>query len=109
MGAAGRLGVGLSTMIAATSWVTNASWVAVGWGVEAVVSPIISGRASVGVIGWKTAGSGVEVGAKPPSGVGVVYCPHRDALPTHDAVNKETAINRPESRLTFRPLRELYL
>ena len=53
--------------------------------------------------------SGVEVRGEPPMGVGVAYCPHRDALPTQDALIKETAINKAESRLTFCPFKELYL
>jgi hypothetical protein len=51
----------------------------------------------------------VDVTGAPPIDVGVRYCPHRDASPTQDAVIKETAINKAESRLTFRPFRELYL
>jgi hypothetical protein len=39
----------------------------------------------------------------PPTDVGVVYCPHREALPIQEVVIKETAINNAEIRLTFCP------
>jgi hypothetical protein len=54
-------------------------------------------------------GVDVDVTGSPPTAVGVRYCPHRDALPTQDAVIKETAIDKTKSRRTFFPFRELYL
>ena len=95
--------------MAATSGVGEISAVKVGMGVIVVVSSTTNGPASVGVSDGTTAGAAVDVLEGPPMGVGVVYCPHRDALPTQDAVSKEIAINNTESRLTFRPFRELYL
>jgi hypothetical protein len=106
----GAVGVGeLSKTTAATANVGDDSTVTVGTGVKVVVCSTTNGPARVGVAEGTTAGAGVEVRADPPRGVGVVYCPHSDALPTQDAVIKETAINKAESRLTFRPFRELYL
>src|SRR5215211_5907250 len=93
-----------------TSWVTKASLVMVEVGaIRSAASLTTSGPNAVGVSGTKIAGSGENVGAEPPSGVGVAYCPHRDALPTHEAVAKDTAIKRPRIRFTIRPFRELYL
>jgi hypothetical protein len=83
--------------------------VRVGTDVNVIVCSTTNGPGRVGVSNRTTAGAGVEVRAEPPWGVGVVYCPHRDALPTQDAVIKETAINKAESRLTFCPFKELYL
>ena len=74
-----------------------------------VVTPNTKGPRAVGVSGTYIAGAGEEVGGMPPNGVGVAYCPHRDALPAHEVVMKETAIKRPRIRFTFRPFRELYL
>jgi hypothetical protein len=36
----------------------------------------------------------------PPGGVGVKYCPHREAFPAQDARKKEAAIIKPISRFT---------
>jgi hypothetical protein len=49
-----------------------------------------------------TVGAGGEVGEAPPSGVGVAYCPHRDAFPPHaDAVSRnEAAIKKLIGRFT---------
>jgi hypothetical protein len=106
----GAVAVGvLSKITAATSIVGDDSIVTVGTDVNVVVASTTNGPGRVGVSDSTTAGAGVEVGRDPPTEVGVVYCPHRDALPTQDAVIKETAINSAESRLTFRPFRELYL
>jgi hypothetical protein len=106
----GAVGVGvLAKTTDATSRVGDDSKVAVGTGVNVVVSSTTNKPARVGVLDGATTGTVVEVGGEPPGGVGVAYCPHRDALPTHDAVIKETTINKAESRLTFRPFRELYL
>ena len=99
----------LSKITAATSGVGDASAVKVGGGVAVTVSSTTNGTGRVGVSDGTTAGAGVDVKTDPPRGVGVAYCPHRDALPTQDAVIKETAINKAESRLTFCPFRELYL
>jgi hypothetical protein len=108
----GLVGVGeLSTTKAAGSGVNDGSAVRVGRGVKVVVTSTTKGLGWVGVSDGTTAGMGVDVDVTgaPPIGVGVRYCPHRDASPTQDAVIKETAINKAESRLTFRPFRELYL
>ena len=99
----------LDTETAATSGVGDVSAVKVGMGVIVVVTSTTNGPARVGVSDGTIAGALVDVSEGPPKGVGVVYCPHRDALPTQDAVIKEIAINNTESRLTFRPFRELYL
>jgi len=99
----------LSTGGEATSCVTNASWVAVGTGVGVVVTPNTKGPRAVGVSGIYAAGAGEDVGGMPPNGVGVAYCPHSDALPTHEVAMKETAIKRLGIRFMFRPFRELYL
>lgn len=78
-----------------------------------MVGSVTKGTDEVDVSVGTTAGEGIEVNVAvrgaPPTGVGVTYCPHRDALPTHEAVIKETAINKAESRLTLRPFQELYL
>ena len=94
-------------MNAAGCCVTNASLVTVGEGKGMGVALALNviGASAVGVMDDTT--TGVET--LPPAGVGVRYCPHRDALPTHDAVNRDTAILKAEIRFTFRPLRELYL
>lgn len=105
----------LSTTTAATCGVAEISPVGVNTGTTVDVSVITTngpGKVGVGVTeGARTVtevADGKVTGA-PPSGVGVGYCPHRDALPTQDAVIKETAINKAESRLTLNPFRELYL
>jgi hypothetical protein len=104
----GAVGV-LSKTTAATSVVGDDWVVTVGRGVNVVVSSTTNGTGRVGGTDGTTAGAGVEVRGDPPTGVGVAYCPHRDALPTQDALIKETAINKAKSRLTFCPFRELYL
>jgi hypothetical protein len=106
----GAVGVGvISKTTDATSAVGEAATVKVGSMVGVIVFSTTNGLSRPGVLDGTTAGAGVEVGIEPPRGVGVAYCPHRDALPTQDAVIKETAINKTESRLTFCPLKELYL
>jgi len=89
------------------SMLTNASLVAVSVGAGVWVGAIsVANRLmAVGVCVGITA---VEEGS-PPGGVGVRYCPHKDASPTQDAIRKETAITRTKIRFTVRPLRELYL
>jgi hypothetical protein len=71
--------------------------------VKVVVISNTKGPDGVGVPGAVITGSGVEVGTTPPTGVGVEYCPQREALPTQEAVIKETAIIKTESRLTICP------
>ena len=93
----------------ATSWVMNVSLTAVGEGVKVAVGSMTTVGSAVAVsVGGRT-GAGVTVGEAPPTGVGVAYWPHKDALPTQEAVRKETAINNVEIRLTFRPCGVLYL
>ncbi len=106
----GAVGVGeFFKTTEATSAVGDDAFVEVGTGVNVDVCSATNGPGRVGVPDGATTGAGVEVREDLPKGVGVVYCPHSDALPTQDAVIKETAINKTESRLTFRPFRELYL
>jgi hypothetical protein len=106
----GAVAVGVpSKTTDATSGVGDASIVKVGSIVGVIVSSTTNGLSRVGVSDGTTAGAGVDVRTGPPRGVGVAYCPHRDALPTQDAVIKETAINKTESLLTFGPFKELYL
>ena len=86
---------------------TNASFVEVddGTDVEVGADSVTNEPNAVGVIeGTITVEEGM-----PPGGVGVKYCPHKDALPTQDAVSKEMATNKAGIRFTIRPLRELYL
>jgi hypothetical protein len=86
---------------------TNASLVAVTVG-SGVFVGAISVTDAPNAVGVGEGTIAVEEGI-PPGGVGVRYCPHRDASPTQDARRKETAINRAKIRFTIRPLRELYL
>jgi hypothetical protein len=76
---------------------------AVGVGVKDSVISTTAGFSGVGVSVGSDTGTAVKVGEAPPRGVGVAYWPHKDALPTQEAVRKETAINNAEIRLTFRP------
>ena len=87
------------------SWTTKASLVTVGNGVDVSTT---AGTKRGSAVGVSVGAIAVKVGM-PPGGVGVKYCPHKDMLPTQDAVSKETAIDRPRIRFTIRPLRELYL
>src|SRR5215203_1340449 len=90
------------------SCVTNASLVGVEAGaIKSDASFTTNGVCTIGVSDTKIVGTGEDVGAAPPIGVGVAYCPHRDALPTHEAVVKDTAIKKPRIRFTIRPLRQL--
>ena len=88
---------------------TNASLVAVGKGVDVSVGTdaTTKGPNAVGVCEGTITATVAE--GRPPGGVGVKYSPHKDALPTQEAVSKETAINRAGIRFTIGPLRELYL
>jgi len=54
----------------------------------------------VGVCVTTTAGAGEDVEGIPPNGVGVAYCPHKEAFPPQDASKKEAAIKKPISRFT---------
>jgi hypothetical protein len=90
----------LSIKGATVSGVTNASLVTVGEGRGVTSTAAMKGLSAVGVTDGITTGEDTGV----PNGVGVRYCPHRDALPTQDAVSKETVINKAEMRFTIRPL-----
>ena len=83
----------------ATSCVTNAS-LNVGIGVAGLTVSITKGLIVVGVVVATTAGAGEEVGGTPPNGVGVIYCPHKEAFPAQDASKKEAAIKKLISRFT---------
>lgn len=83
----------------ATSCVTNAS-LNVGAGVTGSTVPTTKGLMAAGVCVATTAGAGEDVGGFPPIGVGVVYCPHREAFPAQDASKKEAAIKKLISRFT---------
>jgi hypothetical protein len=92
------------------SSVTKASLVMVEVGATKSADSLTTNEPNaVGVSGTKIAGAGEDVGAVPPSGVGVAYCPHKDAFPRHEPPAKDTAIRRPRIRFTIRPFRELYL
>jgi len=54
----------------------------VGVTVESGTSVAVGGNTNTSV-GTKV-GSGVDVSGIQPKGVGVEYCPHKDAFPTHD-------------------------
>jgi hypothetical protein len=82
-----------------TSCVTNAS-LNVGTGVTESTVPTTKGLIVAGVCVATTAGAGEEVDGFPPNGVGVVYCPHREALPAQDASKKEAVIKKLISRFT---------
>ena len=93
-----------------TSSVTKASLVMVEVGaINSADSLTTNGPNAVGVSETKIAGAGEDVDVVPPSGVGVAYCPHKDAFPTHEAPAKDTATKSPRIRFTIRPFRELYL
>ena len=87
------------SVVGVGSCVTNASLnVGVGMAVASNTKGLIGSAVCVGT----TVGGG-DVGEAPPSGVGVAYCPHRDALlPPHaDAASRnEAAIKRLISRFT---------
>ena len=89
------MGIGVFSVRAATSWVTNAS-LKVGVGVMVFVTAAVTN----GFAGSVATGAEAEAGGTPPSGVGVAYCPHNDALPPLDASNKEAAIKKLISRFT---------
>ena len=95
----------LSTAVEVTSGVTNASLVIVGTVVSVGITSDTNGPNAVGV----AEGALIGESALPLGAVGVRYCPHSDASPTHEAMRNETAINRTEMRFTIRPLWELYL
>ncbi len=79
-----------------TSCVMNVSLnVDVGTAVEGITS-VIKGS-GVFVI---TTGEGVKVGMTPPNGVGVEYCPHREAFPPQDASKNEAVIKKLIRRFT---------
>jgi hypothetical protein len=75
-----------------TSCVTNAALI-VGVGIAVFTVSYVSGRSGVGVWVGTTAGTGDEVGI-PPGGVGVVYCPHSEALPPQEAIKKDVATKK---------------
>jgi hypothetical protein len=75
----------------------------------AAASLTTNGLNAVGVSSAKICRTGDAMGDTPPSGVGVAYCPHRDASPTHEQVAKATRIKRTRICFTINPFRELYL
>ena len=83
----------------ATSWVTNAS-IKVGVRIEvAVLAGWVTNTSGVFVAGTLV-GAGDEVGGMPPGGVGVAYCPHREAFPPHEASKNEAATRKLVNRFT---------
>ena len=58
---------------------------------------------------WVGTTAGEAVGGSPPNGVGVTYCPHKDAFPVQEASKKEAAIKKLISRFTKKSAEELYL
>jgi hypothetical protein len=91
----------------ATSCVTNAS-LNVGTGVTGSTVSTTNGLIAAGVWVTTTAGAGEAVGGIPPNGVGVVYCPHREAFPAQDDSKKEAAIKKLISRFTKKSARGNY-
>jgi hypothetical protein len=78
------------------SCVTNASLKeAVGVTVSAIASKAIGSGVCVGITGTE-----VDVGGMPPRGVGVKYCPHKEAFPAQDARKNDAAIIKLISRFT---------
>jgi hypothetical protein len=63
--------------------------------------PNESGTTGTGVFVELISGIGEEVGGKPPSGVGVVYCPHKDAFPTQEASMEDEITKRIIARFTI--------
>ena len=82
---------------AATSCVTNA---ALNVGVTVLASSNVGWTNGVDVSATTVGGIGDEVGTAPPSGVGVVYCPHSAAFPPQDTIKKEAVIRKTMSRFT---------
>jgi hypothetical protein len=94
--AAFAVGILVSSAAAVAGWVTNAS---LNVGVGVVVASITKGLIVVGVCVTTTAGIGDKVGI-PPGGVGVAYCPHRDAFPPQEASKKEATMKKLINRFT---------
>ena len=69
-------------------------------GVTGSTVPTTKGLISVGVCVITTAGAGEEVAGILPDGVGVAYCPHKEAFPAQDVSKKEAAIKKLISRFT---------
>jgi hypothetical protein len=61
---------------------------------------VTGGGIAVGVVVGMITGAGEAVGGSPPSGVGVKYCPHKEAFPAQEASRKEAAIKKLVSRFT---------
>jgi len=93
------VGTGVFSVSEATSCVTNAS-LNVDVGVTGSTVSMTKGLMVVGVVVAMTAGAGAEVGGTPPNGVGVMYCPHKEAFPAQDASKNEAAIKKLISRFT---------
>jgi hypothetical protein len=90
------VGAAVFSIREAVSSVTNASLnEAVGVTVSATASKTDASGVCVGI-------TGVDVGGMPPSGVGVRYCPHKEAFPPHAgaANKKDAAIIKLISRFT---------
>ena len=80
--------------------VTKASFTRVGVGVFVVVIPKLIGSTGIGVSVKAVVGIGDGVEGTPPSGVGVVYCPHKDAFPTQEASRHAEIIIGKRTRFT---------
>jgi len=74
----------------------------VGVGVYVVVIPNACGSMGAGVSVTMIAGTGEELGAAPPGGVGVMYCPHNDAFPIQDVSIVDVMMRRMTARFTKR-------
>ena len=83
-----------------TPCVTNASFISVGVGVFVVVMPNARGSKGMGVSVRVVVGTGDEVGGTPPNGVGVVYCPHKEAFPAQDTSMQDEIIRGKRTRFT---------
>jgi len=73
----------------------------VGVGVNVVVTPNDSGSIGAGVSVTRLCGIGEEVGGIPPSGVGVAYCPHKEAFPMQDASMEDVIMRKMMARFTI--------
>jgi len=91
-----------------TPCVTKASFTSVGVGVFVVVMPNARGSKGTGVSVRAIVGMGDEVGGTPPNGVGVVYCPHKDAFPTQETRRQAKIIIGKRTRFTVGIIPALY-
>ena len=91
-----------------TPCVTNASFTRVGVDVFVVVMPNVIASTGIGVSVSVVVGNGEDVGGTPPNGVGVVYCPHRDAFPTQETSRQAEIIRGKMTRFTVGIIPVLY-